>query len=135
MRLLLLRATGVLSLAAVLASPVLAQQPPSVFDPILGAGAQKCVAVEDIAKVSVQVKQLSDAQFEFIRAAFVFIPPISHDLPPGNVAFVAKGSDGTIMAGLWGDGQSCARFLVPPFILKMIEDVGAGKKPMPGEAL
>lgn len=120
-------------LAAFLASPAAAQQPPSVFDPILGAGAQNCVAVEDIAKLSVQVKQLSDAQFEFIRAAFIFMPPVSHELPPGNVAYVAKGSDGTIMAGLWGDGQSCARFLVPPFVLKMIEAVGNGEKPEPGD--
>jgi hypothetical protein len=96
-----------------------------VFDRFLNAGAPECVPVKAFESVS-KVTELSPAQFEFVRAIYVTLPPMSRRLPPGDHAVIAK-ADGVAMLALVSDGQACARFLAPDFILAMLNEVGRGR--------
>jgi hypothetical protein len=104
-----------------------------VFDKWLKPDAPECVPVSDIGSVS-HVTMLTPNQFQFVRALYVAIPPISRQLPPGDGAVVAI-ADGKAMLALVGDGQSCARFLAPDFILSMLVQVGKGVNGTVGEAI
>ena len=66
---------------------------------------------------------LHGEQFEFVRALYVAIPPVSRMLPPGDHAVMAS-SDGSVMLVLVADGQARARFLAPDFIQAMLIQVG-----------
>ena len=46
-----------------------------------------CVPVKDIGSVS-RVIRLSSDQFQFVRALYVAIPPVSRSLPPGDSAVI-----------------------------------------------
>ena len=69
---------------------------------------------------------LTPEQFQFARALYVAIPPISRELPPGDSAVVAS-AGGKAMVALVADGKACARFLAPDFILSMLAQVGKGQ--------
>jgi len=58
------------------------------------------------------VTDLTPEQFQFVRALYVAIPPISQKLPPGDHAVMAS-SGGAVMVALVADDQACARFLAP----------------------
>jgi hypothetical protein len=105
-------------------SPVFAGDDPGVFDKWLDPGAPECVPVSAFKAVST-VTDLTPAQFQFVRALYVAIPPVSRELPPGDHAVVAR-SGGAVMVALVADGQSCARFLAPDFIQTMLVQVGEG---------
>jgi hypothetical protein len=68
---------------------------------------------------------LTPEQFQFVRALYIAIPPISRELPPGDHAIMAS-SGGAMMVALVSDGQACARFLAPDFIKTMLVEVGQG---------
>ncbi len=112
-------ATGFL----VLSAPVFAAyDDASVFDKWLDPSAPECVAVSAIQSVS-KVTDLTAEQFQFVRALYVAIPPVSRKLPPGDHAVMAS-SGGSVMLALVTDGQACARFLAPDFIQAMLPQVG-----------
>ncbi len=114
------------TLAAFLcAAPALANADAGPFERFLGQGAPDCVPLEAIAGVST-VTGLNDRQFEFVRALYVALPPVSRALPPGDRAVIAVAGDEALLA-LISDGEACARFLAPAFIRDMLNDVGAGK--------
>jgi hypothetical protein len=69
------------------------------------------------------VTDLTAEQFQFVRALYVAIPPVSRTLPPGDHAGMAS-SGGAVMLALIADGQACARFLAPDFIQAMLIQVG-----------
>ena len=70
----------------------------------------------------------------FIQALYVAIPPISHELPPGDKAELA--TDGNHVIAFLTDGfQTCARFLVPDFLVQIIKQVEGGKSPHSGEGI
>ncbi len=94
----------------------------SVFDKWMDPGAPDCVPLSAIQSVS-KVMDLTAEQFEFVRALYVAIPPVSKTLPPGDHAVVAS-SDGSVMVALIAQGQACARFLAPDFIQAMLIQVG-----------
>jgi hypothetical protein len=94
-----------------------------VFDKWLNASAAECVPVSDFAPVAA-VTELSPEQFQFVRAVFVTLPPVSQKLPPGDHAVIAK-AGGLAMLALVDGGQACARFLAPAFILSMLDQVGS----------
>jgi hypothetical protein len=101
-----------------------------VFDRWLSPDAPECVPLSDIASVS----RLTPEQFEFARALYIAIPPISRELPPGDSAIVAS-AGGKAMVALIGDGRTCARFLAPDFILSMLVQVGKGENGMIGQPI
>jgi hypothetical protein len=53
-------------------------------------------------------------------------PRVSRTLPPGDKAVMAKSGD-AVMLALVADGQACARFLAPDFIVAMVIQVGMGE--------
>ena len=73
-----------------------------------------------------KVTDLTPEQFQFVRAFYVALPPISRTLPPGDHAIIAI-SGGDVMLALVADGQACSRFRAPDFILAMVIEVGEGK--------
>ena len=108
-------------------------QDAGVFTQWLTPDAPECVAISRIGSVS-QLTKLTPDQFQFVRALYVAIPPISRELPPGDSAVVAS-AGGRYMVALVSDGQACARFLAPDFILSMLGQVGKGENGMIGEPI
>jgi hypothetical protein len=94
------------------------------FDKWLDQEAPECVPVSAIKSVST-VTDLTPEQFQFVRALYVALPPVSRTLPPGDRAVMAT-SGGAVMFALVADGQACARFLAPDFIQSMLIQVGKG---------
>jgi hypothetical protein len=95
-----------------------------VFDKWLDPSGPECVPVSTIRSVST-LTDLTPEQFQFVRALYVAIPPISRKLPRGDHAVMAS-SGGLVMVALVADGQACARFLAPDFIQTMLIQVGQG---------
>ena len=108
-------------------------QQAGVFEKWLNPDGPACVPVSDIASVS-HVTKLTPEQFQFARALYIALPPVSRRLPPGDSAVVAS-ADGKAMVALVADGQSCARFLAPDFILTMLVQVGKGENGIAGEPI
>ncbi len=108
-------------------------QEAGVFARWLNADAPQCVAVSEIGSVS-RLTKLTPEQFQFVRALYVAIPPVSRSLPPGNSAVVAS-ADGKAMIALVLDGETCARFLAPDFILTMLAQVGKGEIGLIGQPI
>ena len=105
-------------------TPVFASDDAGVFDQWLNPGAPECVPLSAIKSVST-VTDLTVEQFQFVRALYVAIPPVSRKLPPGDHAIMAS-SGGDVMLALVADGQACARLLAPDFIQAMVIQVGQG---------
>jgi hypothetical protein len=104
-----------------------------VFDQWLSPNAPECVPVSEIGSVS-RLTKLTPEQFQFVRALYIAIPPISRELPPGDSAVVAS-AQGKSMVALVADGRACARFLAPDFILSMLVQVGKGENGAIGEPI
>lgn len=104
-----------------------------VFDRWLSPDAPVCVPVSEIGSVS-RLTKLTPEQFQFARALYVAIPPVSRRLPPGDSAIVAS-AHGKAMVALLADGQTCARFLAPDFILSMLIQIGRGENGTIGETI
>jgi len=108
-------------------------QEAGVFSQWLTADAPECVPVSQIGSVS-RLTKLTPEQFQFVRALYVAIPPVSRELPPGDSAVVAS-ADGKAMIALVAGDQACARFLAPDFVLSMLVQVGKGEVGMIGEPI
>jgi hypothetical protein len=108
-------------------------QEAGVFSQWLNADAPQCVAVSKISSVS-HVTRLTPQQFQFVRALYIAIPPISRQLPPGDRAVVAS-ADGRSMIALVSGGETCARFLAPDFVLSMLSQVGKGENEAVGDPI
>jgi len=100
-------------------------QDAGVFEKWLSQDSPQCVPVSEFKSVST-VTDLSPAQFQFVRALYVALPPVSRALPPGDHAVKAT-AGGAVMLALVDGGQACARFLAPDFIQSMLEQVGEGQ--------
>jgi hypothetical protein len=105
-------------------TPVFAGDNAGAFGKWLDSDAPECVPVSAIKSVST-VTELTPEQFQFVRALYVAIPPVSQKLPPGDRAIMAS-SGGVAMLALVADGQACARLLAPDFIQTMVMQVGQG---------
>ena len=70
--------------------------------------------------------ELTPEQFQFVRAFYIAISPVSRTLPPGDHAIMAT-SGRDVMLALVASGQACARFLAPDFIQAMVIEVGEGR--------
>ncbi len=100
-------------------------QDAGVFQKWLSQDAPECVPVSEFKTVST-VKELTPAQFQFVRALYVALPPVSRKLPPGDHAVMAT-AGGAVMLALVDGVQACARFLAPDFIQTMLIQVGEGQ--------
>jgi len=96
-----------------------------VFEKWLNQSAPECVPVKEFQSVSTVINLTPD-QFQFVRALYVALPPVSRTLPPGDHAVMAS-ADGVVMLALVSDEQACARFLAPDFIQAMLVQVGEGQ--------
>ena len=96
-----------------------------VFDKWLNERSPTCVPVSEFKTMSTVI-ELTAEQFQFVRALYVALPPVSRTLPPGDKAVMANSGD-TVMLALVADGQACARFLAPGFIAAMVIQVGMGE--------
>jgi hypothetical protein len=114
---------SVLATATLLSVAAQAQES-GPFDKWLSRSSPQCVPVADFKSVA-QTIQLTQDQFEFVRALFVAIPPMSTKLPPGDHAVLATANNQAMLA-LVGDNVSCARFLAPDFVVVMLIEVGGG---------
>ena len=110
---------------ALLAGLCARAQEVGVFDKWLDQDLPVCVSVSEFKSVA-KVTELKPEQFQFVRAFYVAIPPVSRTLPPGDHAIMAS-SGGDVMLALVTDGQACARFLAPPFIQAMVIEVSEGR--------
>ena len=114
------------ALSTVLLSGVCAHaQEAGVFDKWLNERSPTCVPVSEFKTVSTVI-ELTPEQFQFVRALYVALPPVSRTLPPGDKAVMANSGD-AVMLALVADGQACARFLAPDFITAMVIQVGMGE--------
>jgi hypothetical protein len=99
------------------------------IEALVGHGGPECVPLATISEVA-KVSPLTHDQFQFVRAVYIAIPPVSHELPPGDSAVMAT-ADGQSMLALVADSQACGRFLAPDFMVKMIESIGRGENGQP----
>jgi len=115
---------AVLSTALLTVSGANAQHA-GVFDKWLNEESPQCVPVSAFKSIST-VTDLTSEQFQFVRALYVALPPMSKQLPPGDRAIMAS-ADGDVMLALVDGEEACARFLAPDFIQEMLIKVGEGK--------
>ena len=108
-------------------------QEAGVFSQWLDTNAPQCVAISKIGSVS-RLTKLTHEQFQFVRALYIAIPPISRELPPGDSAVIASAS-GRSMIALVSGGEACARFLAPDFVLSMLTRVGKGETEAAGDPI
>ncbi len=104
-----------------------------IFSQWLSPQARQCVAMSKIGSVS-HLTKLTNEQFQFVRALYIAIPPISRALPPGDSAVIASAS-GRSMVALVSGGEACARFLAPDFVLSMLTQVGKGETEAAGDPI
>ena len=124
--------TPVQTAQVVTAAPDYSQEA-GVFSEWLNPDAPRCVALSKIGSVS-HVTKLTPEQFQFVRALYIAIPPISRQLPPGDSAVVAS-ANGRSMIALVSGGETCARFLAPDFVLSMLNQVGKGENEAVGDPI
>jgi hypothetical protein len=104
-----------------------------VFSRWLTADSPQCVSLSEIGSVS-RMAKLTPEQFQFVRALYVAIPPISREIPPGDSAVVASANGKSMIALVAGD-QACARFLAPDFVLSMLVEIWNGENGAAGQPL
>ena len=106
----------------------------TAFDKFLAPNSPECVSIAAIEAAAKNYRPVSQDTYRFIQALYVAIPPISHELPPGDKAELA--TDGNHVIAFLTDGlQTCARFLVPDFLVQIIKQVEGGKSPHSGEGI
>ena len=108
-------------------------QEAGVFSEWLNPQAPQCVSLSKIVSVA-HVTKLTHEQFQFVRALYVAIPPISRELPPGDSAVMAS-ANGRSMIALVSGAEACARFLAPDFVLSMLTQVGKGETEAVGDPI
>ena len=78
---------------------------------------------------------LNADQFQFVRALFVAIPPVSDELPPGDrAALFLDGANNAVMVGIIDRDWVCARFTAPDFLVNLIIEVGKGEVVRAGQS-
>lgn len=108
------------------------------FEKWLNSDAPDCVNVSEFKDAGAKVITLNHDQFEFVRALWIAVPPISRSLPAGNLAIEVVKDGQTMLSVVSKEGtleKSCARFLAPDFIVKMLDDVAIDVSPRLGEPL
>lgn len=105
-----------------------AEDAPSGFEALFAPLSQgACVKMDDVRALGAVV-QLTPDQFQFVRAFWMAIPPVSQTLPPGDKAFSARDPDGATVFGLYDEGgQTCAVFRATDWMEEIIDQIGRGE--------
>ena len=114
--------------AASLCAPALAVGKPKtlavLFAP-LSSGA--CVGIHEVRALGATV-DLTPEQFQFVRAFWMAIPPVSRELPPRDKALLAKDANGMAILGLFDEGgEVCAVFQATDCREHIVDEVGRGE--------
>lgn len=109
-----------------------------IFAPFISGDASDCVPMKSITAAGAKFMPLKDGTFRFLEGLFTAIPPVSKELPAGDRAVLAIGPKGEVMATIVDGEQTCARFVLPGFLIEMVAEIESGNKApetKPGKAL
>jgi hypothetical protein len=120
----------ILAALAFLSSPALAFAEAGAFAEWLSGDQPECIPLGAVTKAADGSVPLNGDQFQFVRALFVAIPPVSDDLPPGDrAALFLDGANKAVMVGIIDRDWVCARFTAPDSLVNLIIEVGKGEEP------
>ena len=130
------RITFAVLAAASLGAPASALGKPKTLADLFAPLSQgDCVKIDDVRSIGATV-QLTPEQFQFVRAFWMAIPPVSRELPPGSNAFLAKDVVGNAALGLVDDdGQVCAVLKAEDWMERLVDQVGLGETGKRGQAM
>jgi hypothetical protein len=87
----------------------------------------ECIPLGAVTKAADGSVPLNADQFQFVRALFVAILPVSDELPPGDrAALFLDGANKAVMVGIIDGDWVCARFTAPASLANLIIEVGKG---------
>jgi hypothetical protein len=98
-----------------------------VFAEWLSGDQTECIPFAEVNEAADGSVALNGDQFQFVRALFVAIPPVSGELPAGDHAALFLDGDKAVMIGIMDGDWVCARFAAPNFLVNLIIKVGKGE--------
>ena len=108
------------------AAPAFAEA--GAFAEWLSGDQPECIPLGAVIKAADDSVPLNGDQFQFVRALFVAIPPVSDGLPPGDrAALFLDGASKVVMVGIIDGDWVCARFTAPASLVNLIIEVGKGE--------
>jgi hypothetical protein len=111
------------------AAPAFAEA--GAFSEWLSGDQPECIPLGGVTKAADDSVPLNADQFQFVRALFVAIPPVSDELPPGDrAALFIDGANKSIVGIIDGD-RVCARFTAPDSLVDLIIEVGRARSSEP----
>ena len=106
-----------------------------VFAELLSGDQPECIPLAEVNKAADGAVPLNDDQFQFVRALFIAIPPVTGELPAGDhAAQFLDGANKAVMVGIIDGDWVCARFAAPDFLVNLIIKVGKGEITHSGRA-
>jgi hypothetical protein len=120
----------ILAALAFLSSPAPGFAEAGAFDEWLSGDQPECIPLGAVNMAAHGSVPLNGDQFQFVRALFVAIPPVSDQLPPGDrAALFLDGANKAVMVGIIDRDWVCARFTAPDSLVNLIIEVGKGEGP------
>ena len=117
-----------LAALAFLSSPAPAFAEAGAFAEWLSGDQPECIPLAAVTNATDDSILLNGDQFQFVRALFVAIPPVSDQLPPGDrAALFLDGANKSVMVGIIDRDWVCARFTAPDSLVNLIIEVGKGE--------
>jgi hypothetical protein len=112
------------------AAPAFAET--GAFAEWLSGDQPECIPLGAVTKAADDSVPLNADQFQFVRALFVAIPPVSDELPPGDrAALFLDGANKSVMVGIIDGDWVCARFTAPDSLVNLIIEVGRARSSEP----
>ena len=111
------------------AAPVFADDSKAdAFAALLSGDQPECIPLAEVNKAADGSVPLNGDQFQFVRALYVAIPPVSDELPAGDhAALFLDGANKAVMVGIIDGDWVCARFAAPDSLVNLIIKVGEGE--------
>jgi hypothetical protein len=117
-----------LAALAFLSWPAPAFAESGAFAEWLSGDQRECVPLAAVNKAADGSVALNGDQFQFVRALFVAIPPVSDELPAGDHASLfLDGANKAVMVDIIDGDWVCARFTAPDSLVNLIIKVGKGE--------
>ena len=103
-----------------------------VFEEWLSGDQTECIPFAAVNKAADGSVALNGNQFQFVRALYIAIPPISGELPAGDhAALFLDGANKAVMVGIIDRDWVCARFTAPDSLVNLIIEVGRARSSEP----